>query len=893
MNAVRTLFFRLRSLFHKEQLDRDLHDELATHLEMHIADNLRAGMTPEEAHRNALLSLGGLEQTKESVRDQRALPFLESLLQDVRFALRMLRKSPAFTAIAILTLALGIGANTAVFSLIDALMLRTLPVRDPGRLAELLHRFPGEPELNGFSLESYQLMRDHNHVFSGLIAATHEPFQMRGESLGTQTVEGGYVDGTYFTVLGLSPAAGRLIGPEDDRANAPSEVAVVSWQFWKNNFTLDPAILGKQIVLENIPVTVVGVAPRGFIGLSEQFNQDIWMPLAMRRVIHNSDPGWGSLALVGRLSPGVSFEKARAEMTVLFHSDVQAPNPNPFLRNMRFEMEPAATGLSSPLRQQFTTPLLILMVLVSLLLLVASTNMASLLLARGAAREHEMALRIALGASRVRLVRFVLAEPLLLSAAGGLLAVLLAYLGGGSLVRIMLSGRPFVGLPFHVQLQVLPNLHVLLFTGAVALLTVGLSGLSPALRALATAPAAGLRQTGGIAERRFRWLVGKSLIVAQVALSMVLLSAAALFVGYLSNLENINLGFRRDHLLLVTLDPSKSGYKDSQLSGLYQQLLGRMEAIPGVRSVTLSAMTPISGSGHACYCVNVEGHEEKLENHRDLVSINWVAPKYFETYGTPLLVGREFTVQDQSGPRTAIINQTMAGYYFGERSPIGKHLAFDLDEKPYEIVGVVGDAKYNDIREAPPHTIYLDTFQEGHIPSHFTLRTNVDPRTILSSVPQIVRTSLKTVDVAHVTTMDTQVDASIVPERLIVTLSGWFAALGALLVAIGLYGLISFTVARRISEIGIRMALGATRGDVSRMILGEALRMVCAGMVIGAPIAFWAKSFAAHLIPDLPSKSGVPIIFGAATMVAVALFSAYIPARRATRVDPMIALRYE
>jgi predicted permease len=890
---MRSFFLRLSNFFRKEKLDRELQDELAAHLELHIADNLRSGMTPEAARRYALLKLGGLEQTKESVRDQRGFPLFESLLQDSRFALRMLRKSPAFTAVAVLTLALGIGANTSIFSLIDSLMLHTLPVRDPGDLVELLHRFPGEPELNGFSLESYQLMHDHNHVFCGLIAATHEPFQMRGDSFETQTVEGGYVDGTYFTVLGLSPAAGRLIGPEDDRANAPSAVAVVSWLFWKSKFDLDPTILGKQIVVENVPLTVVGVAPRGFIGLSEQFSQDIWLPLAMEPIIHHSVLGWGSLALVGRLSPGVSIEKARAEMKVLFRSDLQAPNPNPFLRNMNFEMEPAATGLSSPLRQQFTTPLLVLMVLVSLLLLVASSNMASLLLARGAAREHEMALRAALGASRARLVRLVLVEPLLLSAAGSLLAILLAYFGAGSLVRIILSGRPFVGLPLHVQIQVRPNLHVLLFTAAVALLTVVLSGLSPALRALGTAPASGLRQTGSIGEHRFRWLFGKSLVVAQVAFSVVLLSAAALFVGYLSNLENINLGFRRDHLLLVTLDPSKSGYKDAQLSGMYQELLGRMEAIPGVRSATLSAMTPISGSGQACYCVNVEGHEEKIENHRDLVSINRVAPRYFETYGTPLLAGREFTVQDRGGPRTAIINRTMARHYFGESSPIGKHLTFDLDEKPYEIVGVVGDAKYDDIREAPPRTIYLDTFQEGRIPSQFTLRTNVDPRTILSAVPQIVRTSLKTVDVAHVTTMDTQVDASIVPERLIVTLSGWFAALGAVLVAIGLYGLISFTVARRVSEIGVRMALGATRGDVSRMILGEALRMVCAGMVIGAPIAFWAKSFAAHLIPGLPSKSVIPIIFGAATMAAVALFSAYIPARRATRVDPMIALRYE
>jgi predicted permease len=613
----------------------------------------------------------------------------------------------------------------------------------------------------------------------------------------------------------------------------------------------------------------------------------------MQKIIHPSVLGWGALALVGRLKPDVSFEKARAEMTVLFHSDVQAPNPNPFLRNMKFEMAPAGTGLSSPLRQQFTKPLLVLMGIVSLLLLVACTNMASLLLARGAAREHEMALRVALGADRLRLVRLVLTEPLLLSAAGSVLAIVLAYFGAGSLVRIMLSGRQIPGLPPHLEIQVRPDLQVLLFTAAVALLTVVLSGLSPVLRALRTAPSPALRRAGSTGDSRFRQLFGKSLVVTQVALSVVLFSAAALFVGYLANLKHLNLGFRRDHLLLVTLDASQSVYEDAELSRLYQELLKRLEAIPGVRSVTLSAMTPISGSARACYCVRVEGRDEKIENLHDMVFFNSVAPNYFETYGTPLLAGRDFTVQDQNGPRAAIINQTMASYYFGERSPIGKHLTFDRDDKPYEIVGVVGDAKYNDIREAPPHIIYLDTFQGGRPSSQFTLRMNVDPETVAGEVHRAAGALLKSEAVARITTMDDQVDASIVPERFIVTLSGWFGALGAVLVAIGIYGLLSFTVARRISEIGVRMALGATRGDVSRMILVEALQRVCMGIAIGMPIAFWGKTFAKHWIPDLPAKGAASIVIGAATMMVIALFSAYVPARRAARVDPMVALRHE
>jgi putative ABC transport system permease protein len=882
----------LKQLFSRRRLYNDLSDEIRDHLDEKIEELVSTGLPRKEATAAARRQFGNITLVEQDSREVWQWATIESLFADLRFAVRTLRKTPTFTATAILTLALGIGANTAIFTLIDALMLRTLPVRDPGQLVELLHRFPGEPELTGFSQESYQLMRDHNHVFSGLIATTHEAFQLGGSGFEPQTVEGGFVDGNYFNVLGLQPALGRLIGPEDDRADHSEDVAVVSWPYWKNTLNLDSSIIGKQISLEDVPVTVIGVAPRGFAGLSRESSQDIWLPLAVAQ-FHHRPGGWGSIALVGRLKPGVSFAEARADMAVLFFSTVQAPNPNPFLRNMKFEMEPASAGLSSPLRQQFTTPLLVLMGIVSVLLLIACTNIASLLLTRGAAAQHEMALRVALGAGQLRLVRLVLAEPLLISAAGSLLALVLAYFGAGALARIILSRQGMRGMPPQFEIQVNPDLHVLLFTAAVAFLTVLLSGLSPALRVLSTLPASALRQAGGAGESRLRRLFGKSLVVAQVALSVVLFSAAALFIAYLSSLEHLNLGFRRDHLLLVSLDSSKSGYQEGQLSRLYQELLGRLEAIPGVRSATLSSMTPISGRARVCYCVSVEGREEKPENHRDMVFINSVAPNYFETYGTPLLSGREFTAQDQNGPRAAMINQTMASYFFGGRSPVGKRLTFDLDDQPYEIVGVVGDAKYNDIREVPPHTIYLDTFQESRVSSQITLRTSLDPDALAPEVRSAAASLLKSIPVANITTMDDQVDASIVPERLIVTLSGWFGALGALLVAIGLYGLLSYAVARRINEIGVRMALGATRSDVSRMVLGEAFRMVSGGLLIGTPLAFWAKTLATRLIHDLPSRSAAPIAFGAAAMIAVALMAAYLPARRASRVEPMVALRYE
>jgi predicted permease len=349
--------------------------------------------------------------------------------------------------------------------------------------------------------------------------------------------------------------------------------------------------------------------------------------------------------------------------------------------------------------------------------------------------------------------------------------------------------------------------------------------------------------------------------------------------------------------LLVTLDPQHSGYQGEQLSRAYQELLGRLEAIPGVRSAALSAVTPISGSGAASF-VKVEGHPEKPEDRR-YVSINWVAPKYFETLGTPLLAGRDFNFQDQAGPRVAIINQATARYFFGKVNPIGKHFTIDRDwkgfgdDKPFEIVGVVGDAKYYEIREPAHRTIYLNSFQDGNVSSKFALRTSVEPAAVAGEVRRAVREFLPAVRVDRLTTLADQVDASIVPERLIAALSGLLGALGAVLAAIGLYGLLAYTVARRINEIGVRMALGASRGNVTRMVLGNALGMAFAGLLIGAPVAFWGKNFAASLIEDLPTSSGVPIAFGAAAMIAVALLAAYVPARRASRVDPMVALRYE
>ena len=903
MLVISDLWFRLRALFRRKSREEDLEEEVQSHLRMDERERMAQGESAGQARTAALREFGNVGLVKEVTRDMWGWRWLETLRQDVRFAMRMLRRSPGFTAVAVLSLALGIGANTGVSSLINTLMLRLLPVRDPESLVELLHQYPGEPRMNGYSWQSYEHFRDHNHVFSGLIGFSPSRFDLRGEGLGGQTVDGEYVVGDFFSVLGVKPAIGRLIGPEDDRlGGAHSAVAVVSWSFWKSRFNLDPRILGKRIILQNVPVVVIGVAPREFFGLEIWSRPDVWVPTGLEPLI--DAPGrtyFGApLALIGRLKPGVSVDQARAEMSVLFQftlDEMSKGSKNPLIRKIKLEIVPAGAGLAF-LRDQFEQPLLVLMVLVGLLLLIACTSIATLLLARGAAREHEMALRVSLGAGRMRLLRQVMTESLLLSGVGSLLGILVAYVGARALVRILLSGRPIVGLPPHFTFEVRPDAHVLLFTLGAALLTGVLFGLVPALRAVTSAPASMLLGATRPSQARAARFFGKSLVAAQVALSVGVLSLAGVFTRHLSDLRN-QLGFERDHLLLVSLDTAHTGYSAEQLSLLYQELLGRLDALPGVRSATIGSPTPISGAGASTF-VHVEGYQQKPEDRR-YVAISWIAPKYFQTLGTPLLAGRDFTFQDEGGPRVAIINEAMARYYFADSNPIGKHLTLEKDwkdiggpDKPYEIVGVVGDAKYDDAHGAPPRTLYLTAFGDGRMDARdFILRTSIPPEAVTGEVRRSVAEILKGVEVRHATTMSEQVDAALVPERLIAMLSGSFGTLGLILAAIGLYGLLAYTAARRTKEIGVRMALGATRGAVTWMVLRDALGMVSAGLLVGIPVALWSRKLAGSLIEGLPPSSVLPISMAALGVIAVALLASYIPARRATKVDPMEALRYE
>ncbi len=809
---------------------------------------------------------------------------MRMLLNDIRYALRLMRRSPGFTAVAVLSLALGIGANTAIYSLFYTVMLRQLPVGHPEQLVELVRNSPGEFHWAGYwGWGKYEYLRDHNHVFSGMTGMGFDNLaEVRIPGSDPETLILEAVPENYFRVLGFKPAIGRFFRPEDVPASGNGDVAVVSWSYWERRFQRDPAILGKRIFYRDAPKTVIGVAPHDYVGPRVGSRTDLWTPT-----------GGDDLTMLARLKPGVSIQQAQAEISVLYRRMPSALRVNP---QSTMELLPAGAGLAR-VRDQYGKPLVLLAVVVGLLLLLACINMASMLLARSAGRQGELAVRVGIGAGRGQLVRQMLTESLLLSATGAAAGVAVAYFGVDILVRIMASSRAFE----HIDIEVHPDLNVVLFTAGIALLTGLLFGLAPAWYAFRAQPAMALRQTGSAGDTWFWRLFGKTLVAAQVALSIFLVTAAAVFLNHLTRLRNFDLGFRSDHVLQVALDPSRSGYTTEQLAAPYQELLSRFQTIPQVRSASISGCTPLEGCGSGARLLIAEGHVERPED-RQRTGVVFVSPRYFETLGIPLLAGRDFEFRDVGRTRVAIVNQIMARRYFPGVDPIGKQVAIDPDPKnggwfgtdrPYEIVGLVGDVKTFELRDSPDPLIYFNMFQESRLLDHFELRTAVAPESIAGTVRRIVRDVLKTVPVKSVTTLAYQVDSNIVPERLIATLSEFFGCLGVVLAGLGLYGLLAYTVTRRTNEIGIRMALGATATSVSGLVLRDVLGMVCAGSVAGTAIVLWSKPLATKVLSDLEWESATPLAIGIAVMIAVALLASFVPVRRASGVDPMVALRHE
>jgi predicted permease len=860
------------------------------------------------------------------VRQERIHSWLHSLFSDCRFAFRMLRKSPGFTAVAVLTLALGIGANTAIFSLIDAVLLRSLPVREPHRLVVFQWTAHNSPNLKGhynymscpaanagatgehgcwFSYPMFQQFHSQQDAFSTVAALCgNVGLNLRGNGPAS-FVQGEMVSGDFFETLGVGPSLGRTLNPSDDTPGAPP-VAVLSYGFWHSTFGADPAVVGRTVWLNNVPVTIAGVAAKEFPGLDPGRARAIWLPLSISSQVgmalfgsvsgdHPSlqagDDIWW-IYIVARLKEGISSGQAQAAAGALFYADVLDKSKELFKVDdaPRLVLLPAPQAISG-MREQFSTPLAILMTAVGMVLLVACANVAGLMLARSATRQRELAVRLALGAGRARITRQLLTESLILSVAGGVAGILLAYWSVQSLVAFMSHGGLW---PSHLAAHL--DLRVLAFTAAASICTGVLFGLAPTFRGIRLDLTPALKESPAAlatAASRSRFLsLGGTLVIAQVALAILVLSGAGLLVRTLQNLKSINPGFDTRNLLLFRMDPSLNGYKGPRSKSLYSELLARIQAIPGVRSATYSFDDLLSGNSW----ITSFGIEGEVENTSHATLGLNAGPKFFETMGIPLLAGRVFTPQDFSLPpdtkwEPAVINEAFARTFFKDRNPLGRRLnGVGHQGSSREIVGIVGDTKFRTLRSEIAPTLFVPA---GGGEAVFEIRTAVDPRTIIPAVRSAVSQLDNNLPLFSMKTESEQIERSLFQERLIARLSSFFGALSLLLACVGLYGLLSYEVTQRTREIGIRMALGARPPDVLRIVVRQGVGLSAVGAIIGILVALGATRYLASLLYGVRPFDPPTFLAVALLLSLVALAACYIPARRASRVDPLVALRYE
>jgi predicted permease len=901
-----TIPLRLRSLFRRQRVDEDLGDEIRDHLERRTADYIAQGLSSEEARYAARREFGGIEQAKEKCRDTRKVNWVYDFAQDAAYALRQSRKNPGFTAVVMLTLALGIGANTAIFSVINAVMLRMLPVQHPERLVQIAvqgRRSAQSFVSESFSYPLFQELRQRNQVFTDIAAFDYwnsfEAHLANPNSGATnESTKAQLVSANFFSLLGINAVIGRTFTPDEDQGAGAHPVAVISYVLWTRLFARDAAALGKTVAIVDTPFTIVGVAPAHFTGVNPGRVSDLWIPISMQPQVApgppliNSNIVW--LTLIARLKSGVSREQAGAGLDLIYQqtqhqrdlSKASAQARQDFFSH-RIVLLPAAHG-TDYLRQEFKQPLFLLMGMVGLVLLIACANMANLLLARASVRQPEITVRLALGAGRRRLIRQLLTESVLLALAGSAPGVLFAYWGSPLLVALMSQGQDKVTLNVH------PDVRVLVFTVLVAAITGIGFGLAPALRATRITASPGQRHL--TASRPARRL-GAALVVTQVAMSLVMIIGAGLLLRTFHNLETLDPGFNRHRVLLFGLDPTRVGYKNERAVQLCQRVLGQIRQVPGVRSASFSFLTPISGSGWDSNAGFVEGYTPPPGEDMN-IDLNFVGPGYFETLGTPVLFGRDFGLQDHPGSiPVALINLTMARRFFGRRNPIGKHFGLGQlsGQRSCEILGVVGDAKYSSLRENVPPTAYLYIPQ---LPQNaggviFEVRSAVPPASLVPRLRSLIQRTDARLSATDFTTLAEQVDNSLYQERMMSALSTFFGVLALVLAAIGLFGVMSYAVARRTNEIGIRMALGARRGGILRMILREALVLAGIGLVVGLPSAWAATRFIRSMLYGLKATDPVTIVAATLMTAAVAVVAGYVPARRATKVDPMVALRFE
>jgi predicted permease len=903
-----------RNLFGKGRREQELTEEIDAYLELLIEQKIEQGLAPGEARRAALIELGGREQIKERVREVRAGHFLETLWQDLRYALRMLRRNPGFTAVAVLSLALGIGANTAIFSLMDAVLLRMLPVNNPEQLF-FLER-DGAPAVvtmkgpnRGLSHAFFEQLRAQHEALAGVCTFRGNPRVSVAVDGHAEVADVQMVSGSFYAVLGVNAILGRVLTEEDDKVPGAHPIAVISYNYWQRRFAGDPAIVGRSIAVNGHPFTIIGVTPPDFFGVTVGEAPDLWTPAMMYAHLrpgrsieeYFNDP---LARVLARLKPEVTERQASATLTVLLQQSLMAaggsqlsPEEQQSLRRQSIVLIPASRGLSS-LRAQFSEPLRILMAVVGLVLLIACANVANLLLARATARRKEIAVRLVLGAGRLRLIRQLLTESMLLALAGGAVGLLFAWWGGSFLLALVGSGRNPVFLNLTLDARVLG------FTAGASLLAGILFGLAPAWRATCVDLTPALKESARGPRGGARLGLGKALVVAQVALSLLLLIVAGLFVRSLAKLKSLDAGFKRENVLLVSTDPRMNGYQGRQIADLYQRVLERIKAIPGVRSASRSGEGLLGGNGRfEIGSIHVQGRPSPShENTRmgaayNLTPICQVGPEYFETVGMTILRGRGFTEQDneKSQQAVAVVNETFARHYLGDEDPVGQRFRHGTGGSQIEVIGVVKDAKYDTLREQAQPTYYVSylQFTGDWRGTTFQIRTAAEPTRIIAAVRQAVREVDPNLPLYNIKTLATQVDESLVQERLIGTVSSFFGLLSLLLAAIGLYGIIAYAVSERTHEIGIRMALGAQRGAVLRMVLRQGMTLVLLGVGLGLALSFaGTRVIASRLFDvtptDLLTFVGVPLL-----LLIVALLACFVPARRATRVDPLVALRYE
>lgn len=892
------LLYRLRALFQRRKLEDDLDEELRFHFDHNVEKLKRSGLDEHEARRQARLALGGVDQLKEECREARGVAMIENLWQDFSYACRVLRKSPGFTLAVSFSLALGIGANTAIFSLLDAVMWRLLPVERPAELQLLTHG-QGSSFEGGFTYGQLRSMRRENRVLQDVAGWSSARINISVDGGNEPAIPGQMVTGNYFSVLGVRALAGRTIGREDDLVPNGHPVVMLSHAYWNRRFGLAPTAIGRTVTLSGQPFTIIGITPPEFFGLEVGSAPDVFVPMMMQPTVVPSsenllvNPGqyltW--VQVFGRLNPGLRPAQVAAQLEGPFRQEIPKGGKFSSMEKERLQVAPAAAGLSE-LRNQFSEPLFLLMGLVGIVLLIACANTANLLLARAAARQPEFAMRVALGAPRGRLISQLLVESVVLSAIGGVLGLLLANWATRLLVAYLSSGRS------PIVLDLNPNVRILAFTAGVSILTGILFGLMPAIRATRVAGGPSLGTLSGTARGSVSGLgSGRVLAVVQVALSLVLLVGAGLFVRSLQNVNRQDGGFARDSVLVVRVEPKGSNQRNAEgalarLDRTYRDLIGRVETIPGVKAVGMAQFTPTTPRGANAQFTLPSG--EVLRAFAPMVY-----PSFFAASGIAMAAGRDFHSSDlgENSALVAVVNETFARKAFAKENPIGKRIA--LGTEAYEIIGVVKDSRYLNPRDETVPTVYEPFLQFGTGRGQMALYVRVEAGA-QAVVPQL-REAIQNIDrelpMFEIQTLAEEMDAVLVRERLMATLSGLFSLLATLLAAVGLYGLFAFAVVQRTREIGIRMALGAQGGDVVWAVMREVLILALAGAAIGIPAALLCARLASAQISGLlfGLRPSDPLTIAAATLglLFTAALAGFLPALKAARVDPLRALRSE